>query len=487
MIRDQGEYEVCGEYLNMKTAIKKFAIDLRIRVGYGTAFVLLLLSYLLTLYANSELLKQARLVDHSGKIIIHVEGLVSALKDAETGMRGYLLMNDSSFLKPYVQSEHIADSIFNGLKRETQADPENQAELSTLRLLMDKNYRLMAAAVDGFSRHHYQLTDSLKSKSFFGEEIMDRIRSIVKEMQMEEQIRLKDRTQEMTDRYYTLNAIIVASLSMALLMVLYSFFIYSRENRARRVADQQVAEYQDQLKEQILQLDKANKELIQMRSIEKFAATGRIARTIAHEVRNPLTNINLAVDQLRSEMDEKVDDHAVMMEMISRNSERINQLITDLLNSTKFTDLEYKKLSVNQLLDETLKLAEDRILLNNITVTRQYAADICDISVDEEKIKIAFLNIIVNAIEAMEPGKGILQIRTDAKDDKCVVTIRDNGPGIDKESLSKIFEPYFTNKAKGTGLGLTNTQNIILNHNGHIAIESEKGKGATFMITLDFA
>lgn len=225
-----------------------------------------------------------------------------------------------------------------------------------------------------------------------------------------------------------------------------------------------------------------------MRSIEKFASTGRIARTIAHEVRNPLTNINLAVDQLKSEFNGDLpESHNVMLEMISRNSVRINQLITDLLNSTKFTELVYKRISINQLLDETLELARDRILLNNISVVKHYSNDMCDVAVDVERLKIAFLNIIVNAVEAMEPGTGILQLRTASKDGKCLVIIMDNGHGIDLESQSKLFEPYYTTKSKGTGLGLTNTQNIILNHNGHIQLESEKGKGATFTITLDFA
>jgi signal transduction histidine kinase len=225
-----------------------------------------------------------------------------------------------------------------------------------------------------------------------------------------------------------------------------------------------------------------------MRSIEKFAATGRIARTIAHEVRNPLTNINLAVEQLQAELNgNKTENGELILEMINRNSARINLLITDLLNSTKFTDLVYKKISVNQLLDETLELANDRIQLKNITVLKNYSGDICDVAVDIERIKIAFLNIIVNAIEAMEPGQGILQLKTLAKENKCVVLISDNGPGIAEDSQSKVFEPYFTNKPKGTGLGLTNTQNIILNHKGQIAFESKKGEGTTFTIQLNFA
>ena len=478
----------------MKTAIRKFAIDLRIRVGYGTAFFLLLLSYVLTLYANSELLKQARLVDNSNKIILQVEGLISSLKDAETGMRGYLLMKDESFLEPYEQSKEVTDSIFRALWNETLNDSDRQPALNSLRGLMKKKYELMDSSIVNYQRHNYQMTDRIEVKGYFDKEIMDRIRSTVKQVYLMEQTRLKERSDEMAARYYALNTIIIASLALAILMAIYGFYTYSRENKARRVADERVFEYQEQLQQRISELDKANKELIQMRSIEKFASTGRIARTIAHEVRNPLTNINLAVDQLKTEMNGNLPENSgltaenpgLMLEMISRNSLRINQLITDLLNSTKFTDLVYKRVSINKLLDETLELAKDRIQLNNITVTKNYSDDICDVAVDADRMQIAFLNLIVNAIEAMEPGKGILQLKTFSKEHRCVVTITDNGPGIDKESQSKLFEAYFTTKPKGTGLGLTNTQNIILNHNGHIHMESETGKGTSFTITLDF-
>ncbi|HWK04931.1 MAG TPA: CHASE3 domain-containing protein [Puia sp.] len=472
----------------MKTVIRKFAVDLRIRVGYGTAFLLLLLSYVLTLYANSELLKQAHLVDNSNKIILQIEGLISSLKDAETGMRGYLLMKDESFLNPYEQSKQGTDSIFRLLWDETLNDPDRQISMTTLGGLIKKKYELMDSSLSNYKRHDYRMTDRIALKGYFDKEIMERIRSTVKQIYNREQTRLKERSDEMTARYYALNTIIITSLVLAVLMAVYAFLTYSRENKARREADERVFEYQEQLKQRILELDKANKELIQMRSIEKFASTGRIARTIAHEVRNPLTNINLAVDQLKTDLNGNLpENYGVMLDMISRNSLRINQLITDLLNSTKFTELVYKRISVNQLLDETLELAEDRIRLNSITVTKNYAGDICDVAVDVERMRIAFLNLIVNAIEAMEPGKGILQLKTLSKDNKCMVIITDNGPGIDKESQSKLFEAYFTTKSKGTGLGLTNTQNIILNHSGHINMESEVGKGTSFMITLDFA
>lgn len=472
----------------MKTVIKKFAADLRVRVGYGTAFFLLLISYLLTLYGNSELLKQARLVDRSNKVVIQLEGLLSSLKDAESGMRGYLLMNDPAFLSPYIASRDIADSTFRLLQAESVDDAARLSLLASLKTLIDKKFQLLESFIADYARDNGKVTLASKQKLLFELAIMRRIRSGVKEMQAMAQTRLQERSHEMDGRYNVLNAIIIISLTLAVVLAVYGYFTYTRENKARRIADEKVKNYQQQLKDQILQLDKANKKLIQMRSIEKFAATGRIARTIAHEVRNPLTNINLAVDQLKAEMNGNLpENYGLMLEMVIRNSIRINQLITDLLNSTKFTELVYKKISVNQLLDETLELAKDRIQLNRISVVKHYSDGICDIAVDVDRIKIAFLNLIVNAIEAMEPGTGILQLVTLSKDDKCIVRITDNGPGMDQETQSKLFEPYYTTKAKGTGLGLTNTQNIVLNHNGLISIESEKGKGATFTITLDFA
>jgi signal transduction histidine kinase len=467
----------------MKTIIKKFAIDMRIRLGYGTAFFLLLISYLLTLYANRQLLNQSKLVDHTNKVIIHLETMLSSIKDAETGSRGYIITKDENFLEPYRRSRVITDSLFQFIKKEVSTSQSEKARLETLDKMIDKKFELLAFAIDYAPKHDFQITDSLKSAAYHGKEVMDRIRSTVSEMQAEEQLLLKNRSKELGILYRTLNIIVVTSLVIAFLLVVYGFFTYSRENIARRKADQTVFEYQEALKKQIEELDKANKELVQMRNIEKLASTGRIARTIAHEVRNPLTNINLSVEQLKT--DDNDEDTLVMLDMITRNSNRINQLIADLLNSTKSTELIFQKVPINQLLEETLLLANDRIQLKNIRVEKKFAKDIPDLPVDAEKIKIAFLNIIVNGIEAMERDEGVLLIKTEAQNNKCIITVTDNGLGIDKESLSKLFEPYFTSKPKGNGLGLTNTQNIILSHNGYIHVESELSKGTTFSVILN--
>jgi signal transduction histidine kinase len=270
-------------------------------------------------------------------------------------------------------------------------------------------------------------------------------------------------------------AINVIGFVLSLISGMYAFTIYNKENYAKRI-------YRRQLEEGIEQLKATNRELDELRSIEKFAVSGRISRTIAHEIRNPLTNINLACEQIRISPD---SDSQVLLDMIKRNSKRINDLITDLLNSTKFSELIPKKVFIHNILDEALQLAADRIDLNGIKINKDYAVP-REVEVDPEKIKIAFLNIIINAIEAMQPGKGVLDIKITNQPENCLITIRDNGSGMDKDSLLRIFEPYFTSKNEGNGLGLTHTQNIILNHNGKINVSSTPGFGTTFTIEVNY-
>lgn len=219
---------------------------------------------------------------------------------------------------------------------------------------------------------------------------------------------------------------------------------------------------------------------------EKLAMTGKVVRMLAHEVRNPLTNITLAIEQMKSDVLEAEEGTEIYFDIIKRNLERINHIISELLNSSRPAILKFGKFNVNELLDEALKLAEDRITLKQIKVVKNYSGDLCFIKADAENIIIAFLNIMVNAIEAMEPSKGVLTISTMKENDHCIVSIEDNGIGISKENIPKIFDPFFSGKPKGTGLGLSTTHSIILGHEGSIDVESEKGKGTKFKISLKF-
>lgn len=472
----------------MDTLIKKTIKEKRILNGYILAFLLLLLSYLLTFYTNRQLSNQIKNIDRTNSIINNLEKILSVVKDAETGVRGYVITKQLDFLSPYQGSQHKTDSLHNLIALLTRNNAQQHEKAIRLKEDIDKRFELLNFAITNFNSNNKELTDTLQELQPEVKNVMNRIRTGVFVLQQNENTSLIEREEKIQNTINTMNIIVITSVVLAIALVFFGVITFFKSNKERKNGLLRIKNYQIELDNRIKELNKVNEELIQMRSIEKFAATGRIARTIAHEVRNPLTNINLAADQLKAEITPDDENARFLFDMINRNSNRINHLISDLLNSTKFSDLNYEKISINTLLDEALNEAKDRVILNNTKVIKKYSTDICEVSVDKTKIKLAFLNIIINALEAMENiENAILILETKGENGKCHIVITDVGIGMDKDSISRLFEPYFTNKPKGNGLGLTNTQNIILNHKGNIQVKSEEGKGTTFTIILDFA
>jgi signal transduction histidine kinase len=463
----------------------KLYIENRIRAGYIVVFFLLGLSYLSFFIANNQLTKQTVEMKHNNQIINKLEFLLSYVKDAETGVRGFIAVKDIRFLDVYDSSFRQLKPVFVELKDLMKNNQVELSRLETLKARINEKYKLLNEGVEIFKSNGLQMTDSLKTIAYHGKEIMDTIRSMVKTMEVHENSLLEERSKKMEDVLNALNIIILSSIVIAVVLAVYSIFIYNRENRDKKIAAANATTYRNELEKRVEQLNKANLELKELKSIEKFAASGRIARQMAHEIRNPLTNIGLACEQLRT--DANNDNGVIFFDIIDRNAKRINQLVSDLLNSTRFTQLQVEDININVLINEVLENANDRLELKSIQLQKNFGDGIPKVSVDKERMKIALLNIIVNAIEAMDAEKGILTITTSAINNKCCIKITDNGKGISKEELGKIFEPYFTGKSKGTGLGLTSTQNIIFNHQGTIDVESEEGKGSTFIITLNFA
>ncbi len=215
---------------------------------------------------------------------------------------------------------------------------------------------------------------------------------------------------------------------------------------------------------------------------EKLSTTGKIARSIAHEIRNPLTNLNLALEELRSEITGPNDSTDLYIGIIQRNSNRIEQLISELLNSSKPRQLDLQEVSINQVLELSLELVVDRLKLRGMILQKSLQPNLPYLKLDVEKIKVAFSNVLINAIEAMEDNEGKLQVSSQLQEGDIVVAITDNGEGIRSDDLEKLFDPFFTSKQGGMGLGLTSTKNIFNSHQARLKVESEIGKGTTFRI-----
>jgi len=220
--------------------------------------------------------------------------------------------------------------------------------------------------------------------------------------------------------------------------------------------------------------------------IEKLGATGRLVRTLAHEVRNPLNNINMSVEQL-VQIENTSEEAPLFLDIIQRNSKRIGDIITELLDTSRPTDLVFERCTLQSIMDDSIAEALDRITLQHINMQIRYCNEPCFVMANKEKLKIAFLNIIVNAIEATEKYTGELGITINTNKDNHTVVVRDNGCGIPEENISRLFEPYFTSKRNGMGLGLAATLNILQSHKASIDVTSVLKQGTTFTITFPAA
>jgi PAS domain S-box-containing protein len=215
---------------------------------------------------------------------------------------------------------------------------------------------------------------------------------------------------------------------------------------------------------------------------EKLAAAGRLVRTLAHEVRNPLNNITLSIEQMQHDM--KDDASGIYLDIINRNSKRISDLISELLNTSRPSEITLEECIIQSVLDDVLSASIDRLTLNKIKLKVDYPDESVWIMADSEKLKLALLNIVTNAIEAMEVEVGELSIKVNTSYGNTILEILDNGCGISEENISRLFEPYFTQKRNGMGLGLAFTLNIIQSHKANIEVSSKEGMGTKFTITF---
>jgi signal transduction histidine kinase len=204
---------------------------------------------------------------------------------------------------------------------------------------------------------------------------------------------------------------------------------------------------------------------------------------LAHEIRNPLCTINLALEMLNMmELDEEKREYG---SMIMRGSWRINDLVTKILTPDLAKEVNVEYYSLHKLLEEVLARVRDRMLLKNISVTREYTATEYRVLLDPEKVKIALTNIVINAIEAMPSGTRELRLVTRSTDDESSIEIHDTGIGISRSDLKRIFEPYFSNKPGGMGIGLSAALDILRANHTRVDVSSEVGRGTCFVLLFD--
>lgn len=215
---------------------------------------------------------------------------------------------------------------------------------------------------------------------------------------------------------------------------------------------------------------------------ERLAFTGRIAASIAHEIRNPLANVSMSVQQLQSALDPD-GPWGKHIEIIIRNTQRINFLITELLNCARPPKLNIQPHDIHEALESVLDSLKTMISSQRIEVLKRLNAKLSVINIDNEEIRRVLLNLMINAVESMHEG-GKMTIVTEVDKDFFIIKIQDTGEGIPEEDIIKIFDPFFSTKTSGVGLGLSTCYGIIVSHGGTIGVRSERGNGTVFTISL---
>jgi len=218
-----------------------------------------------------------------------------------------------------------------------------------------------------------------------------------------------------------------------------------------------------------------------MRQADRLASLGRMAANIAHEIRNPLASLTGAIEALTGNL-AAAEERERLSQIVLRESDRLNEIIGNFLQYARPAPLALQTISISDALDEVLVLLEHRPLPATVKVVRDFAPDVMW-TLDPQQFRQAAWNLCLNAVEAMGDG-GELQVGTAIHGDELEVWVTDTGEGITPMEISHIFEPFFSTKSGGSGLGLALVHRIVTDHGGHVDVRSAPGFGTTLTLSL---
>ena len=224
-----------------------------------------------------------------------------------------------------------------------------------------------------------------------------------------------------------------------------------------------------------------------IRRADRLASLGTLTAGLAHEIRNPL----VAIKTLTHLLPERLDDEEFrnkFLQIASGEADRISSMVTELLDFARPSDPKLEEENINTILDGMILLVSTETNKKQIDIVKNYASDLPFVQIDREQIKQVFLNLLINAIEAIpENGKITVHTRSFMKpggEPYAQIEFTDTGCGIPSDQLEEIFDPFFTTKNTGSGLGLSISNQIVRDHKGYIDVESQLGKDSSFFINL---
>jgi PAS domain S-box-containing protein len=233
----------------------------------------------------------------------------------------------------------------------------------------------------------------------------------------------------------------------------------------------------------------------QLEHKDKMASLGKLAASVVHEINNPnagILNLIMLIKRIIREgpvTEKEMADFGRYLDLMEKENRRISRIVSNLLSFSRQSKIELKRININRLINKTLMLNENLLKINGVSIKKELDASLPDYTGSEDHLQQVFMNFLSNAAEAMEMTEDAqLKIKTEylLNEDTIRVSFIDKGIGIPRENVSKLFEPFYTTKkkGKGVGLGLSVAYGLIQEHNGSIKVESEPGKGTTFAILL---
>ena len=224
---------------------------------------------------------------------------------------------------------------------------------------------------------------------------------------------------------------------------------------------------------------------VSVKQAERLAMVGRLSAAVAHEIRNPLASISGSIELLR-QMPQSDDDSHALMGIVTREIDRLNALLSDLLDYANPRPLKVAPLDVSELVRDTVRVFEQDRGLAGVTVDARTGEHSVPLDGDAAKLRQVLWNLLRNAAEAAADGGGhvVVEVRPGSKE--VAIRVRDDGPGVPRELRDRVFEPFFTTKSRGTGLGLATVLNLVTDHRGTVQLESQPGQGTCLTVRLPY-
>lgn len=271
------------------------------------------------------------------------------------------------------------------------------------------------------------------------------------------------------------------------------FIEISRDITDRKIEEEEITRRLEQMvEERTLQLKETHEKLLHQ---DKMASLGKLSASVVHEINNPIAGILNLLMLLKRIIEEgpvnedEIQQFKQYLNLMETETRRIGRIVSNLLAFSRQSGMRVKHVDINRIIEKTLFLNSNLLKINGIKVEKDLDRDLPDIMGSEDQLQQVFMNLVSNAAEAMESSEeGILRVETEhsLKNNSIVARVTDTGVSISKENRAALFEPFFTTKkkGKGVGLGLSVVYGIIEEHKGSINVESEVGRGTTFVVEL---